>query len=498
VVVVDDGSAEPVAPLLARRSTPFGLRVETQANAGAAAARHRGVLAATGEVLVIVDDDMQVAPDFLARHLALHAKERRVVIGRIAGDPGVAEMPLFERWHQRLLDELAVRAGSGAEALRGNLLYTGNVSMRREDYLAVGGFDTSLGHSEDAELGLRLEEAGLPFVFSAEAYTLHGSDHTELAKWRRRARAYGRFDKQISRKHPALAHANPWRFLFELHPLARPFLAGAVLAPRLSGLASRAAYGVASAADRLGFKRGAMRGATLSYGIEYFGGLREENGSLARTLLDLGAFLLQSPVMGNLAGRRRAWTELKEEIASDFETINRYQAKYDERAAPAGGPASALVTRIGFQLIAAYRLMRAFVRAEMLGAAKVTSRLIRHAYGAEIHWEAELAPGVMIVHGTGLTISRAARVGRDCILFHNVTLGIGTDPVSRRSGAPTVEDEVHIGPGATLIGPITVGRGSKIMAGVVLTESVPAGSLVEAPAARVAPRISRPPVQRHG
>ena len=74
VVVVDDGSREPVAPHLEKLTLPFSLRVETHANAGAAAARHRGVLAARGEVVLITDDDMQVAGDFLARHLARHPR----------------------------------------------------------------------------------------------------------------------------------------------------------------------------------------------------------------------------------------------------------------------------------------------------------------------------------------------------------------------------------------------------------------------------------------
>src|SRR5579862_7344779 len=62
VVVVDDGSAEPVRGRLEERKTPFVLHVEEQPNQGAAAARHRGVERARGDILVILDDDMQVGP----------------------------------------------------------------------------------------------------------------------------------------------------------------------------------------------------------------------------------------------------------------------------------------------------------------------------------------------------------------------------------------------------------------------------------------------------
>src|SRR5690606_15886780 len=107
---------------------------------------------------------------------------------------------------------------------------------------------------------------------------------------------------------------------------------------------------------------------------------------------------------------------------------------------------------------------------------------------AEIHWDADIAPGISIVHGNGLVISKAAKVGPGCILFHQVTLGEGIDPETRAVGAPHLVADVHVGPGAKLLGPITVGAGSKIMAGVVLTRSVPPGSLVQAPVPLVTQR----------
>jgi serine O-acetyltransferase len=121
-------------------------------------------------------------------------------------------------------------------------------------------------------------------------------------------------------------------------------------------------------------------------------------------------------------------------------------------------------------------------------AAKVVSRLLRFHYGSDIHWDAELEPGVMVVHGMGLAISHAAHVGPGCILFQNVTLGMGIDPVTRKRGAPVLEANVQVGPGATLLGPITVGKGSKVMANAVVTQSIPPGSLVQSPEPRVVER----------
>lgn len=283
VIVVDDGSSPPVAA--------EGVRLIRQTNAGAAAARHAGVLAARGEIVVVVDDDMQVAPDFLARHLEAHDGPHSVVLGRIRADPDLPKMPLFERWHAHLLDVKAARLRDGRERPRGHLLFTGNASFHRADYLAAGGFDTSLGQSEDIELGMRLEKAGATFRFSEAASTLHGSDHTSLRKWRERARRYGACDLRIGRKHPDLATASPWhRLLFDLNPITRSFVAYSLALPRLAGFLATLAIGLALGFDKVGLERVAFAATSLAYSLEYYRGVRYEAGSIAGAIRDLWAF----------------------------------------------------------------------------------------------------------------------------------------------------------------------------------------------------------------
>jgi serine acetyltransferase/GT2 family glycosyltransferase len=491
VVVVDDGSRTPAADTLGALTPRYALRVERQANAGAAAARHRGALLARGRVLVIIDDDMQVEPDFLAQHLALHeGNPKRAVLGRIRGDPQLQQMPLFERWYQRMLDTLAEDAAAGRLQLHGGHLYTGNVSLRREDYVAVGGFDCSLGHSEDSELGLRLEKAGVELVFSEQAFTLHGSDHTSLEKWRQRARRYGAFDHRIGRKHADLPHANPWRFLFELNPLSRPLMAATVVAPRAGAPVARAAYALSSVLDRLRLERAALAGTTFAYGLEYFSGLRTEVGPLSRAVEEAAECARSQPAVapGSLLGRLALLPRLAREVLTDRETMVRYQGKYGRPEERGGSLASDLLQKVGLQMMGGYRVMRTLRDGQLPLAARAVSRVMRHAYGSDVHWDAELAPGVVIIHGMGMAISHSARVGPGCILMHHVTLAYSTDPVTGEHGAPTLEANVHVGPGATLIGPITVGEGSKIMAGAVLTHSVPPRSVVEAPAPTVRAR----------
>jgi serine acetyltransferase len=175
-------------------------------------------------------------------------------------------------------------------------------------------------------------------------------------------------------------------------------------------------------------------------------------------------------------------------VRSDYGSVQRYRAKYHGQALPMTRMPLDLVRKVGFQTLTVVRLMTLLRDLGIPVAPMVLSRAIRHLYGSEIHWDAQIAPGISIVHGVGLVISHAATVGEGCILFHNVTLGEGIDPETRAVGAPTLEKDVHIGPGATLLGPITVGEGTKIMAGAVLTRSVPPGSIVKPAEAVVSAR----------
>ncbi len=171
-------------------------------------------------------------------------------------------------------------------------------------------------------------------------------------------------------------------------------------------------------------------------------------------------------------------TTFLQSVRADYANVQRYRAKYhDDQRSSMRLPVDA-VTKIGFQMMIAMRTMAFFRDARVPLLPQVASRLIRHVYGAEVHWNTTLRDGISIVHGTGLVLSHRAVIGEGCILFHNVTLGEGLDPETKEAGAPTLGRDVHVGPGATLLGPIHVGDGTKIMAGAVLTRSVPAGSLV--------------------
>jgi serine O-acetyltransferase len=178
-------------------------------------------------------------------------------------------------------------------------------------------------------------------------------------------------------------------------------------------------------------------------------------------------------------------------VREDHAMMRHYDGRYGVEGDRGNGIARDAVTRIGFQLMVAYRAMRFCVDAKIPLAPRVASRLIRHVYGSDIHWETTLEPGVVVVHGIGMALSRGAYVERGAALFHHVTLGMSMDPHTRAVGAPRVERDASIGAGTTVVGPVTIGSRTKITGNCFVRSSVPADSIVEAASPVVRPRARR-------
>jgi serine O-acetyltransferase len=99
------------------------------------------------------------------------------------------------------------------------------------------------------------------------------------------------------------------------------------------------------------------------------------------------------------------------------------------------------------------------------------STATRAVTGIEIHPAARIGEGLFIDHGTGVVVGETAEIGDDVTLYQGVTLGGTGFATGKRH--PTVQDNVTIGSGAKLLGPITVGHGSKIGANSVVITDVP-------------------------
>jgi serine O-acetyltransferase len=116
--------------------------------------------------------------------------------------------------------------------------------------------------------------------------------------------------------------------------------------------------------------------------------------------------------------------------------------------------------------------------------ARLLSHISRMLTGIEIHPGAKLGRRVFIDHGSGVVIGETAEVGDDVLIYMGVVLG-GT-ALEKIKRHPTIENDVVIGSGASVLGPITVGRGAKIGAGSVVIRSVPPGATVVGVPAKIA------------
>ena len=130
----------------------------------------------------------------------------------------------------------------------------------------------------------------------------------------------------------------------------------------------------------------------------------------------------------------------------------------------------------GVHALLAHRVAHALHGAGVPLVPRTLAALSRAATGIEIHPAARVGDGLFIDHGVGVVIGETAQVGRDVTLYQGVTLGGTGFATGKRH--PTVEDEVTVGSGAKLLGPITVGHGAKVGANSVVVIDVPADATV--------------------
>ncbi len=135
-----------------------------------------------------------------------------------------------------------------------------------------------------------------------------------------------------------------------------------------------------------------------------------------------------------------------------------------------------LTSWAGVQALLAHRVAHAMRDADVPLAPRAIAYLSRAVTGIEIHPAARIGSEFFIDHGSGVVIGETAEIGARVTLYQGVTLGgTGLQPGKRH---PTLGDNVTVGSGAKLLGPISVGDGAKIGANTVVVEDVPPGSTV--------------------
>lgn len=130
----------------------------------------------------------------------------------------------------------------------------------------------------------------------------------------------------------------------------------------------------------------------------------------------------------------------------------------------------------GFQAVAAHRVAHSLWKLNLKFPARFLSHISRFFTGIEIHPGAQIGKGFFIDHGMGVVIGETSEIGDNVTVYHGVTLG-GTS-YTRGKRHPTVRDNVTIGAGAKILGPLTIGENSKIGANSAVIKDVPPDSTV--------------------
>jgi serine O-acetyltransferase len=151
-------------------------------------------------------------------------------------------------------------------------------------------------------------------------------------------------------------------------------------------------------------------------------------------------------------------------------------ARERDPAARSIGTLEILTGWAGVQALLAHRVAHALWESEVPLAPRVIAYTSRSVTGVEIHPAARIGSDFFIDHGSGVVIGETAEIGDRVTLYQGVTLG-GTG-FARGKRHPTLEDDVTVGSGAKLLGPVTVGRNAKVGANTVVIEDVPAHTTV--------------------
>jgi GT2 family glycosyltransferase len=203
VIVVSDGSSDGTRELVEQTHPPFSLQCIEQINQGRAAACNRGIRAAQGELVVLLDDDMDPSSYLLEEHWNAHrANPRLGVLGAVPIQIAPSSPPVMQfiaaKFNQHL-DKLA----QPNYTLNLRDFYSGNFSIWRDVLLEVGLFDENfkIYGNEDLELAWRLKRAGVRLVYNpaALAFQHYEKDYAALA---RDSIAKGKTSTLLAKIHP--------------------------------------------------------------------------------------------------------------------------------------------------------------------------------------------------------------------------------------------------------------------------------------------------------
>ena len=158
--------------------------------------------------------------------------------------------------------------------------------------------------------------------------------------------------------------------------------------------------------------------------------------------------------------------------------MNDYLESIKKRDPAAKSILSIILTYPGVKAVFFHQISNFFYKAGFDLIARIISQTMRFFTGIEIHPGAKIGKNLFIDHGMGVVIGETSEIGDDVTIYHNVTLGgsspsIDSERQRHEKRHPTIGNDVVIGSGAQIIGPIKVGNNSRIAANAVVVKDVP-------------------------
>ena len=158
--------------------------------------------------------------------------------------------------------------------------------------------------------------------------------------------------------------------------------------------------------------------------------------------------------------------------------MNNFLQSIIDRDPAAKSKLSLILTYPGVKAVFFHRIANFFSVAKFDLIARIISQFSRFLTGIEIHPGAKIGKNLFIDHGMGVVIGETSDIGDNVTIYHMATLGgiapsINSNDQRNIKRHPTIQDEVVIGSGAQILGPVTVGRCAKIGANAVITKDVP-------------------------
>ena len=158
--------------------------------------------------------------------------------------------------------------------------------------------------------------------------------------------------------------------------------------------------------------------------------------------------------------------------------MNDFLQSIIDRDPAAKSKLSLVLTYPGVKAVFFHKIANFFSTAKFYLIARIISQFSRFLTGIEIHPKAKIGKNLFIDHGMGVVIGETSEIGDNVTIYHMATLGgiapsINSNDQRNIKRHPTIEDEVVIGSGAQVLGPVTVGRCAKIGANAVVTKNVP-------------------------